>query len=508
MARDTAPDGATAKLLITAQEGFPELERLFLGTKREIWAGFRIFDPNTRLRSEAGRAIGRDWADLFLHRLRAGVRIHLLLSDFDPHLAVDFHALTSQSARRFREIVEEVGEDAFVFRPDMHMGRMGNAVRLLFWRSALRKCEHDLSLRKDIADLLKCSAQLAARVTLDKLGKPIVAFRPPPHIIPGTHHQKLAVFDRETLFIGGLDVDERRWDDPDHQRPAEKTWQDVSVVVEGKAVEGAQAHLESLFDPKRPVPPAAPPFLRTLSKDGSRNPFRLSPVTKVREIEKAHLALFARARKLIYIETQFLRYLPIAGALARAAKRNPELRLIVMLPAAPEEVAFLGSGGLDSRFGEDLQAKCVRRLQKAFGSRLFIGMPLRPVRRQSDGRDAAWGAEIIYIHSKVAIADDSAAIVSSANLNGRSLRWDTEAGVSIEDASTVRYIRRRLFAHWLPKDADERYFDLETARDCWAALGEDNLRRAVEARQGFVAPYDPEPGEEFGIHVPLPDEIV
>ncbi|MBA5764845.1 phospholipase, partial [Vibrio sp. 404] len=35
---------------------------------------------------------------------------------------------------------------------------------------------------------------------------------PPADLLPVTHHQKLAVFDRKTVYIGGLDLDERRYD--------------------------------------------------------------------------------------------------------------------------------------------------------------------------------------------------------------------------------------------------------------------------------------------------------
>ena len=51
----------------------------------------------------------------------------------------------------------------------------------------------------------------------------------------------------------------------------------------------------------------------------------------------------------------------------------------------------------------------------------------------------------------VSIFDGAAAIVSSANLNGRSLRWDTEAGVLLTDPDTVASLRQRLMAHWLFK---------------------------------------------------------
>jgi phosphatidylserine/phosphatidylglycerophosphate/cardiolipin synthase-like enzyme len=227
-----------------------------------------------------------------------------------------------------------------------------------------------------------------------------------------------------------------------------------------------------------------------------------------RENEEAHLALFARAQRLVFIETQFFRSSAISRALAQAGRENPLLTLILMLPAAPEEVAFDNSADLDLRYGEYLQVRAISRVRRAFGDRAFIGMPLRRVPRESPGRDTAHGADIIYIHSKVAIADDSDAIVTSANLNGRGMRWDTEAGIAIDDGASVAHLRRRLFEHWLPPDAGADYFEPATAAVAWTALAADNARRHPYERRGFIAPYDPQPAQQFGVRVPAPEEVV
>ncbi|MEO1689718.1 MAG: phospholipase D-like domain-containing protein, partial [Pseudomonadota bacterium] len=189
-------------------------------------------------------------------------------------------------------------------------------------------------------------------------------------------------------------------------------------------------------------------------------------------LERAHLALIAGASRLLYIETQFLRSRAIAAALAEAARARPDLGLILILPAAPEAVAFDGRRGLPERWGERLQAEAVTRVAEAFGPRAAIVSPVRRVEaetgdesgieradgradgrgadgrgadgREADDRAALGRAEIIYVHSKVLIADDAAAIIGSANLNGRSLRWDTEAGVAFADPTFAAELRRKL----------------------------------------------------------------
>ncbi len=506
--------------LITAQEAFPELERQFLAARREIWASFRIFDLDTRLRSDEGGGVGETWLDLIVHTLRRGVAIHFALTDFDPHLAIPLHVGTWRSVRQFAAAGEIAGPNRLRMKAMMHASRAGFVPRTAFWPLVLRKVAPALGKidggdPRKRAYILETAVGLRERVRFGEDAGMRVALMPRPELVPAIHHQKLAIFDRERLYIGGLDLDERRYDDPEHKRPAALTWHDVSVLTSGAdCVADAQAHLEAMWGLREPQPARAEPvgnpaFVRTVSRDGSDHVLRMSPRVDVREIEAAHFELFARAERLIYVETQFFRHRPFARALARAAETRPNLHLILMLPAAPEDVAFERNRGMDARFGEYLQARCVRRVTRAFGERVFFGMPLRPVERHSEERDTTLGSDIIYIHSKIAIADDARAIVSSANLNGRSMRWDTEAGVVISDAPTVSLLRRRLFAHWLPGDAGRELFDLETAGARWRELGRTNARLPPGRRRGFIAPYDVKAAEEFGQNLPLmPEELV
>lgn len=153
--------------------------------------------------------------------------------------------------------------------------------------------------------------------------------------------------------------------------------------------------------------------------------------------------------------------------------------------------------------------QCIRMIRKGFGRRCFIGMPLRPVSRESEGRDTALGADIIYMHSKVAIADDNLGIVSSANMNGRSMRWDTEAGLMFDGPEDVRHLRDRLFRHWLPEDPPQAALDPNTAAAAWSRIAEENAKLEPEDRRGFIARYRIDPAQRFGRPAPLiPPEMV
>jgi phospholipase D1/2 len=505
------------RFCLTASEAYPILERWFLEAETEIVASFRIFDPSTRLRTEAAREVGVDWFDLIAATLRRGVRIVIYVSDFDPIAAHSLHRETWSSIRMLLGAAEVAGSEVSLLTvvPAPHPAQVGLLPRLILLPRALKelwKRTRELNAmapgprRTALRDMPGLAGYFA-------IGDDGVRPRPTlPQITPTTHHQKVAVFDRTRLSVGGLDLNERRWDSQRHDQPAEGTWHDVqSFLVDPIRAEAAARHILTLQRTTGGLipPESRPGLIRTLSRRRSWNVARLSPAPLVREITRSHRLRIAESTRLIYLETQFFRDLKTAARLARAGRRNPDLQLIIVVPAAPEDVAFEGGRGADARFGEFLQARCIRLVRRAFGSRVLIVSPARPARSDSTGRDALWGAQIVYVHAKVSIFDDSAAIVSSANLNGRSLYWDTELGVEFTDRDDVARLRRQCWEHWLPEGADERFHDAATALRAWRALALDNLHSDPEARRGFLLPYDPTPAERFGRDLPaVPNEIV
>lgn len=316
-----------------------------------------------------------------------------------------------------------------------------------------------------------------------------------PELRTVTHHQKMAVIDDDTLFIGGLDLNERRFDTPDHDRPAHETWSDVQMILRGgPEVAEAQKHLDTFLDVtagKRDAPDLKW-IKRTLSAPRRVQFPYLSPRTVVNEIEEAHLQSFRAAEHLIYIETQFLRSSVVSQALADAAVRNPELRLLAILPALPDSLAFDEEEGLDTRFGISLQREAVAVVQDAFGDRALLASPVRPVMSSRDGLAVLAGSPIIYVHNKVLVQDDQFALIGSGNLNGRSMNWDTEAGVAITDPARLRLLRSKLMQHWWFDDLPPEAMDPSTLYHWWATAIAANGVCLPENRTGFLVPYDPE----------------
>ena len=515
------------KVLLTAAEAYPALERAFLAAERDIRGSFLVFDLATRLRSPEALRIGRTWFDLVVHTLKRGVAIHFTLSDVDSIARPMMHRDAWRSARMFSAAADVAGPAArLTVEATRHPARTGLAIRILVWPYVLKRlfdAARDLNalpgpIRKanlrdmpDYARLMRIDAEGRVRPRIWQM----------PQLHPLTHHQKVAVIDNRLLYIGGLDLDERRFDCPAHHQDADQTWHDVQILIEGPAALVARKHLDGFLDIVRGGAAAAPapPLLRTLSHARPFAPFHFGPARRHAEIAAAHHALIGRSARLVYLETQYFRDRALARALAERARAEPGLNLILIIPAAPEEVAFSNRPGSDSRLGEFLQARCLRMVRKAFGKRVLV---LSPAQRRSaapqtapetenEGAERARlnGAPIVYVHAKVSIFDSAAAIVSSANLNGRSLYWDTEAGVLLDNPQDVAALRERVMRHWLPPDLGDAYLKPETAFALWQRLAHANARAVPADRRGFLLPHDFAAAERFGKPLPvIPEEMV
>lgn len=503
--------------MVTAAEAYPEMERAFLGAQSEIWASFRVFDLSTQLRSDEALRVGETWFDLVVNTLERGVAIHMVLSDFDPILAPKLHCASWSARRAFIAAGEAAGSEARLNVVNAtHSARVGWLPRLLLWPRTVREvARHARALNAMTSSArlrrLQCSPGLRPWLKTVEGGTLRACKWPPPPLVPGTHHQKLAVFDRKRLCIGGLDLDERRYDDTAHQRSRDETWHDVQIMCRGAVVEEAQRHLETFLPAvagRKPAPDMTL-LLRTLSRRRRVEAPHLGPRPVVDELARAHHDMIGQARKLIYMETQFFRDRALADKLAEAARKVPELGLMMVLPGAPEDIAFDGNTSSDARFGEYLQAQCIRTVQDAFGDRVGFFSPAKPVKVAGSGRDTLCGAPIIYVHAKVSIFDDDNAIVSSANLNGRSLAWDTEAGVALTRSETVHDLRMRTFQHWLWDGASKEHYDLGDAVRAWVASAQENARSEPLDRKGFLLPHDPKPAAAFGRGLPgVPEALV
>ena len=135
-----------------------------------------------------------------------------------------------------------------------------------------------------------------------------------------------------------------------------------------------------------------------------------------RSIARGYLKAFGRARRLIYLEDQFLWSYDAASAIAAALRRSPELRVISVIPRYPDP------GGPILGRGSDVGRERVQQeLVDAGGDRIAV-YDLENV----EGTP-------IYVHAKVCIVDDEWMSVGSDNLNRRSWTHDSESSCAIVD---------------------------------------------------------------------------
>ena len=528
-------DGCTVTPLIEASDMYPMLEHLVLDAQESVWLSFRVFDPDTKMKSERARELGLDdWTALIRHTVLRGVEVRILLADFEPVLADYLHAGSWHTYQLIRELVESLPVESRAkvqLIVIQHEGEIGWGWRQLL-RFALRK-----RIRKVVQKLIKKAHHhdggfdtrpgLWGHVEWDGEKAKSWKAAPPPRLWPATYHQKFVVVDRSKAIIGGLDLDERRWDDRRHRQRANQTWHDISAMLEGPVVADAARHFAWLWDRELPryraivgewtgecgrqlmldpldaiscsdiplVPGTGNgqvQIARTLSRK-SNSALAYGPRAAIRELKAAHRNVILSARRLLYIEAQFFRSNQAADWIEAALARNPELEVIILIANAPEEIAFEGQvDNLAHRHGEHLQARALGRLlRKAGPSRvgLFTLAKQEPVKpneeKFEETRGTAYGSGLIHIHSKLLIADDDVCLLSSANINGRSFDWDTELGfIWRQRDGTIAEFRRRLwwqlFGGGLPEELSLRG---------WRSVAIANSLAEPHERKGFVLPY-------------------
>ena len=167
--------------------------------------------------------------------------------------------------------------------------------------------------------------------------------------------------------------------------------------------------------PARGDGPHAVQVLRTYP--AKRPPYPFAPRGE-RSIARAYLKAFGRAKSLVYLEDQYLWSKDAAGCCADALRREPDLRVVVVVPRYPDPSGRVV--GDASRYGRET----VRRTLDAAGGDRVLVLDLE----NAEGTP-------IYVHSKICIVDDVWMAVGSDNLNRRSWTHDSEISCAILDST-------------------------------------------------------------------------
>ncbi|ANW67872.1 phospholipase [Mycobacterium sp. djl-10] len=348
----------------------------------------------------------------------------------------------------------------------------GVVVKGLVWRSHLDALQYSEEENQHLGEHIEAAG---GEVLLDQRVR-----------VGGSHHQKLVVIRhpdepaRDVAFVGGIDLCHSRRDDANHDGDAQAVqmaaiygdtppWHDVQLRVQGPAVH----HLDCTFrerwnDPTPidnnsplawlrdklrrsdldadplPAQPAPPPpcgsmdvqVLRTYPD--AHHAYSFAPNGE-RSIARAYLKVVPRARRLIYLEDQYLWSTEAAQLFADALRAHPELHLIAVVPRYPDVDGALA-----------LPPNVVGRQQA-----------LDVCRRADPDRVHVFDIENrsgtpVYVHAKVCVLDDVWAAVGSDNFNRRSWTHDSELACAVldPDGAFARDLRLQLLREHLDRAAD------------------------------------------------------
>ena len=171
-----------------------------------------------------------------------------------------------------------------------------------------------------------------------------------------------------------------------------------------------------------PTPSSAPygshhvQVLRTLACRGG-DPFAPNGEQTARKgLERA----IVLAQHYIYIEEQFLWPCTVVDGLRNAVKRNPALKVVIILA---EELEF----GFPLRaVHHEMRNEAISAIIGSSTGQVFVYCLEQPFTKNP-----------IYVHSKLTIIDNCFVAIGSVNVNKRSLTTDAELHISIVDADLI-----------------------------------------------------------------------
>ena len=273
------------------------------------------------------------------------------------------------------------------------------------------------------------------------------------HPVGASHHQKVIVVDEALAFAGGLDFAQCRWDTSRHlaSHPERllltdgtpcRPFHDVQLMVSGpvagalgdlardrwRAATGRSLPSRAHSRPEALWPEAMKSDLSNVPVAIARTAPAFGERASISEVEALFLESLNKARRYIYIETQYLTSRTVADCLAARLQdaKGPEV-VMVLHPNS--------DGWLEQHTMDVLRGRVLDRLRAAdHFHRLNLNYPKVPDLR----------GQCVSMHSKVCVVDDDFVRVGSANLSNRSMGFDTECDLAIESSADAH--RRRAIA--------------------------------------------------------------
>uniref|UniRef100_A0AAX7TRA6 Phospholipase n=1 Tax=Astatotilapia calliptera TaxID=8154 RepID=A0AAX7TRA6_ASTCA len=268
----------------------------------------------------------------------------------------------------------------------------------------------------------------------------------------------------------------------DRHKTPRMPWHDIASVVHGKAARDVARHFIQRWNFTKLVKPKyrslSYPYLLPKSHTTAGEQRYQVPnciPTKVQvsrasdwsagikyheeSIHNAYVHVIKNSQHFIYIENQFFiscadnKYVfnqigdAIAERIIRAYRAGKTYRVYVVTPLLPGFEGDINTGG-----GSAIQAvmhfnyrtmnrgdhSIISQLKKEMGDNWINYISIAGLRTHTD-LEGKLVTELIYVHSKMLIADDNTVVIGSANINDRSMlgKRDSEVAVIVEDSEMV-----------------------------------------------------------------------
>lgn len=322
-----------------------------------------------------------------------------------------------------------------------------------------------------------------------------------------SHHQKIVVIDDRIAFCGGTDFCVDRWDTSEHRAenalrrapdgrklPARH---DIMMVVDGQAARklgelarrrwflATGKQVEAPRVNNDPWPEELKPTRISVEIGIARTLPALGSNREVREAERLCLTMINRAKRWLYLETQYFACPMLGESLLKRLREKDGPEIVLICSArAPSYFDHLAMDPVRNKLIKSLRDADQRGRFRAYAPITSNGGP-------------------IIVHSKIVIADDCALRIGSSNMNNRSMGFDTECDLCLSTdnaengddiAAVIRGFRNRLVGEHLATQPDIVAARLEKNGSLIAtmeALNPQQGRRLVPVEGDKVSVLDP-----------------
>jgi phosphatidylserine/phosphatidylglycerophosphate/cardiolipin synthase-like enzyme len=295
------------------------------------------------------------------------------------------------------------------------------------------------------------------------------------------HHEKIVIVDDEVAFVGGIDLTALagdRYDSTEHPHKEGIGWHDASSRLRGPIVRDVAAHFALRWEANTGAALALPEELSPagdttvqLVRTIPENAYPRALPRGEFSVLEAYVRALRGARRLIYLENQFLWSPEIVGILEDKLRHPPsdDFRVVVLLP-------HRANNGQD-----DTRGMLGRLVSADDGGDRFLAATIYSRTGENTGP--------LYVHAKIGIVDDAWLAVGSANLNEHSLFNDSEVDVITCDPALARDTRLRLWSEHLEQDdvggdpatlVDERWRPIATEQLARQERGEPLTHHLIE----------------------------